>query len=169
MTRRTKIVIAAVLLAQIAAVAIYFVVDSGRAKSVSTKAPRQITGSVESFVVIARDGTKTDLVGGDKPVLVHFWATWCKPCLDELPMVLDLPNEQFRVVAVALDDDWTKVDKFAKPNPRIVLGDAQKAEAKFEISSLPETVLMAPDGRLLLRVNGARNWADHDFWKLWTN
>jgi thiol-disulfide isomerase/thioredoxin len=167
-TRGTKIAIGVFIVLQIAAVAVYLAVESRRAKPLPTEPPRQIQGVVESFEVINRDGTKTELVGGDRPVLVHFWATWCKPCVEELPLVLALPDSPIRAVAVALDEDWSQIDTFAKPHPRIFRADAKTAEEIFELSSLPQTVLMMPDGRLVLRANGARNWADPVFWKNWT-
>ena len=169
MTRGAKIVIGVVIVAQIAAVVAYLWVESGRATPLSTKPPRQIEGVVTAFKIVARDGTTSDLVHGDKPILVHFWATWCPPCIEELPLILALPNDQVRVVAIALDDDWEQIDAFAGRDPKVALANREAAEQTFEIASLPQTVLMAPDGQLLLRANGARNWADPDFFKLWTN
>lgn len=168
MTRGTKIAIGVFIVLQFAAVAVYWAVESRRAKPLSTEPPRQMQGAVESFEVIHRDGTKTELVRGDRPVLVHFWATWCAPCIEELPKVLALPDHPIRVVAIALDEDWAQIDTFAAPDPRIFRADAKAAVAKFELSSLPQTVLMMPDGGLVLRANGARNWADPVFWKNWT-
>jgi len=165
--RTTIIMIGFFIVLQLAAVAVYLVVESNRAKPLSAEPPRQIQGQVDSFEIISRDGKKTELVGGDRPVLVHFWATWCAPCIEELPQVLALPNTNLRVVAIALDDDWKKIDTFAKPHPRIFRTDAKIAEEIFELSSLPQTVLMMPDGRLVLRVNGARDWTDPVYWKSW--
>jgi hypothetical protein len=86
-------------------------------------------------------------------------------------LLLGLPRDlPFDVLAVALDDDWSTVDEFvkARDSDRMVRANRKMAEEKFALSSLPQTVLMAPDGRLLLRVNGARDWSDQPFVSSWT-
>ena len=98
-------------------------------------------------------------------VLLHFWATWCPPCREELPGLLELGRElskegQFTLLAVSLDNDWSAVrDFFGEKIPPEIMRDATgSAAAKYEISTLPDTYLMAADGALRLRFHGPREW-----------
>ncbi len=61
----------------------------------------------------------SDIIKGNNPVIVTFWATWCKPCLNELEALKDLKpewNGKARIIAVSIDDSRTKgkVNAFAK-------------------------------------------------------
>jgi len=100
-----------------------------------------------------------------KSVLLHFWATWCPPCKEELPGLLELGrelarDEQFAMVAVTLDEDWAKVRSFFGGEiPSEVFQDQGGHSTKtYDLSTLPDTYLVATDGTLLLRFGGARNW-----------
>ena len=114
------------------------------------------------LLLLRPDGSSlrlADLRG--KPVLLHFWATWCPPCKKELPGLLELGRDgQFEVVAVTLDEDWAEVRSFFGGEiPSEVLQDRSGHSAmKYDVSTLPDTYLLATDGTLLLRFGGARNW-----------
>jgi len=101
-----------------------------------------------------------------RPVLLHFWATWCPPCKAELPALLELGRELdreggVRVVALATDSDWDSVRRFfGGPIPGEVARDESgNAAETFEVSALPDTYLVSADGRLLQRFGGARDWS----------
>ncbi len=97
--------------------------------------------------------------------LVHFWATWCPPCLTEIPALQALRSEleapgQFHVVLVAVADSPEKVKTF--------LGDAAGAalyDPKWEVAhrygteKLPESYLVVR-GRVVEKFPGATDWDD---------
>ena len=91
-------------------------------------------------------------------VLVNFWATWCPPCLEEIPEFSALyaahKGKDLVVIGVAIDfDDQKQVFEFAETqgmNYPLVLGD-DKIGAQFgKISVLPTTFLFDPKGKKIL-------------------
>jgi thiol-disulfide isomerase/thioredoxin len=100
-----------------------------------------------------------------KVVLLNFWATWCPPCVDEMPSMLRLyeklrskPN--FVFLAVSTDDGWDPVRKFfaAGPPPFTVLLDAHGEIAqRYGTTQFPETYVVV-DGRVRAFIEGPRDW-----------
>lgn len=99
-----------------------------------------------------------------RPLLLHFWATWCPPCRDELPALLDLARHgEVDVVAAALDPEWDRVARFFGSHPvpeQVVRVTAADARALYGVEALPETFVIGADGRLRFRVAGAVDWRD---------
>lgn len=94
-----------------------------------------------------------------KYVLLNFWATWCPPCVEEVPSLerlaerLATSRPDILVVAPSVDEDgWKVVDPFLRKmgadSFRVVL-DTGKSASKFGTRKLPETWLIAPDGTIM--------------------
>lgn len=94
-----------------------------------------------------------------KVVLIDFWATWCGPCLGEIPNIAT--NYQrynragFEVIAVSVDKDLDELTEFvAKENPPwVVLADSHprnttSMSAKFGINGIPAFILVGKDGKV---------------------
>jgi thiol-disulfide isomerase/thioredoxin len=101
-----------------------------------------------------------------KVVLVNFWATWCKPCEDEMPsmerLYRDLAPAGFELVAVSVDEDPADVEKFKQRmgvSFPIALDPAQEVSALYQTQGFPESLLVGPDGQILERYVGPREWS----------
>jgi peroxiredoxin len=116
-------------------------------------------GEVMEISFTATDGTKVDLAAmKGKVVLVDFWATWCGPCVKELPNVKAAYEKHhdkgFEVIGISLDQEKSDLDAFVKKNampwPQAFDGKGwQNAlAAKFGISSIPATFLVGKDGKI---------------------
>ncbi|MBO9518789.1 MAG: TlpA family protein disulfide reductase [Porphyrobacter sp.] len=107
-----------------------------------------------------------DLKG--KPALVNLWATWCVPCVTEMPMLNDLAGElgdSVRVVTVSQDMKGAEVVEpfFAQ---RKLANLPKWIDAKNDLpfaygggSALPLTVLYGADGKEIWRVMGGFDWS----------
>ncbi len=103
-----------------------------------------------------------------KIVLLHFWASWCAPCLVELPELRELAGKVSGLVilAVSLDDTKELAERFVKkvmpnsPNNFIYMypQDLSLVKKVYSIDRLPETLLLGKDGNLLKRVIGSEKW-----------
>lgn len=88
-----------------------------------------------------------------KWVLVNFWATWCPPCLAEIPHLNAMKRKNIVVIGIAVSYsganevlDFMKDKKITYP---VVLGNEDVAAKFGGIDSLPTTFLYSPDGMLV--------------------
>jgi len=114
------------------------------------------------------DGTTLALAQATgKPVLINIWATWCVPCIVEMPMLDSLAGEigdDVRVLTVSADIQGAeKVVPFFEAKgftnlPRWMDQQGQLAEALGGGGSLPITILYDAQGKEVWRVIGAYDW-----------
>ena len=99
-----------------------------------------------------------------KLLLLNFWATWCAPCLKEIPLLVEAQQlhgaRGFQVVGIAMDE-VEPVRRFAerlRMNYPLMAGQAEIAAAMDQLGdrlgAFPFSVLIAPDGRILDRISG---------------
>ncbi|MDY7093772.1 MAG: TlpA disulfide reductase family protein [Acidobacteriota bacterium] len=98
-------------------------------------------------------------------VLLHFWATWCPPCIQEIPALERLARDfsgkpGFQVVMVAVDDELQKVQPFVGERAFAVLYDPEWQVAhRYGTRKLPETHVLVNNRKIdRLRFVGATNW-----------
>lgn len=103
----------------------------------------------------------TDYQG--KVVLVDFWATWCQPCREEIPIFIDLYNQYraqgFEMIGISMDDERLKVVepfiKELKVNYTILLGEPELLQ-KYNVPVMPSAFLIDRDGRIVKAFHGAQ-------------
>jgi len=112
---------------------------------------------------VAPDGKPTNVAAfKGKPVLVNLWATWCAPCIKEMP-TLDAVAGRMAVVAVSQDlEGAAKVAPFmAKAglkNIKPYLDTAVALSTTYQ-ASLPTSILYDSGGKEVWRVTGGMDWA----------
>ena len=109
-----------------------------------------------------------------KLVLLNFWATWCTPCLKEIPLLVEAQRRHgprgFQIIGIAMDDA-EPVSRFAERlhmNYPIMVGQAEIAAAMDQLGdqlgAFPFSVLIAPDGRILDRASGDLSAEELQVW-----
>lgn len=98
----------------------------------------------------------------DKKILVNFWATWCPPCIAEMPSMQALYEDYSDKVAFVFvtNDDRAVVAKFINKNGYTfpIYQAVSAAPSELESDALPTTYLINEKGEILIDKTGAANW-----------
>jgi len=117
-----------------------------------------LADSLPEFVLDDLDGQPRGLnTWAGKPMIVNFWATWCAPCLREIPMLKEFQaaHPQVQIVGIAMDrlDPVLAFATDMEFNYPVLVGqsEAMDAAASFGVDffALPFTVFAAADGHVL--------------------
>jgi thiol-disulfide isomerase/thioredoxin len=122
------------------------------------------------------DGKEVSLGGlKGKVVLLNLWATWCAPCLKEMPgldrLQKELGSDRFEVVALAVDRTGLAgakkfLDKIKVANLALYADPTAKAGSALKAVGMPATILIGKDGREIGRLTGPAEWDGPDAKKL---
>lgn len=130
----------------------------------TSKSVTKEEGRAPDFVVTTLDGRTLDstVLYGTKPVSITLWATWCQPCLLEIPVIQKLYDQygtEIEFIAISLDDPKaaaavTKMVEQRKITYPVAHDTAMKVATDFQAMSIPLTLFVDREGRLVERLEG---------------
>ena len=131
----------------------------------------RVGNSIPDLVIQEFNGSRRKISSLDKKVLlVNFWATWCEPCLTEMPSIIRLRNafkdKGFDVVAVNVDDKpETVVPKALRQigiDFTVYTDPNEQLRDLFNIRGVPLSILLDRNRKILMIHDGERDWNNHE-------
>ncbi len=121
-----------------------------------------------AFELTDMDGRRVQLSEyRGKVVVLNFWATWCPPCVEEMPS-LNRFQETFGprgvvVLAVSVDDDEQALRRFVSDyrlKMTILRDPGRRVSARYQTYKYPESYILDRRGRLVQKIVGPADWND---------
>ncbi len=124
---------------------------------------------IPQMKVAGPNGKLVDLLDDDYYTILNIWATWCSPCVKELPALKALKKivsyeKKWRVIAVSVDSP-KDIEKLSKMVDRLKVKDFagyydvnKKLQRAVNIKGLPMTLILNKNGKVLYRVYGDALW-----------
>jgi cytochrome c biogenesis protein CcmG/thiol:disulfide interchange protein DsbE len=121
------------------------------------------------LLIYDRAGNKLDLTQEKGHLtIVHFWATWCPPCVEEIPALSRFwdryrGRSDIKLYSISVDKDWKTIDDFNRKNPNdlpLYRDLDAKTAKRFGTTQYPETYIVNSSGRVIYRVQGGVEWND---------
>jgi peroxiredoxin len=127
----------------------------------------QVGASAPDFELPDLDGKVHRLADyRGRVVIVNFWATWCPPCVDEMPSLERLHNalgeRGVEVLAISVDERFSDVPEFVRKYHLtfpVLYDEGKKVSRKYQTFKYPETYILDRNGRLKSKVVGPRDWS----------
>ena len=152
------------LVAQILLLGVYLGIKKGRDDPAVSVV--HLSEPAPELELRSADGTITRLSElRGSTVVLHFWATWCPPCREELPSLLELASSgSAEVLAVSVDPEWDAVRTFVENGPidSVYLAASEDVSSAFGVEELPQTFVVDSNGTLRLHFRGAQDWSSRD-------
>jgi len=123
-----------------------------------------------NFTLIDQNGNRKPFAEfKDEVVFINFWATWCPPCIAEMPDIHDLyqevSSEGVTFVMISLDDDFQKAKDFVKRKDFTfpIYQLASPLPKAFESSAIPTTFVLSPEGKIVVQKSGMAKYNTKKF------
>ena len=126
----------------------------------------QVAPSLDNVQWLHQTGNLPNSLNG-KVLLVNFWATWCPPCVEELPSIQNARDKfdqsHFEVVAVNVGEKVAEIEAFLEALPvkltfPIVVDEKLSVYADWQVRPLPATFLVDRTGKIRYQALGGRDF-----------
>lgn len=106
-----------------------------------------------------------------KVIIFNFWASWCAPCIEEVPSLVTLAKADPNIVIIAVSGDQNVEDihaflksfpGFNKPPIYVVQENMKALMDHFKVDKLPESFIFNPKGEMVKKISGTINWHTTD-------
>jgi thiol-disulfide isomerase/thioredoxin len=159
----TKFVYIGVFVAILGACAAYWL---GGSEGGSERSTRRVAPSFSLKDHSGQVHTLSEAHG--KLSIIHFWASWCPPCLGEAPELLEFAKKyegkNLQVFAISLDEKWEDAEKILNSqtlpkNVTALLDVSTHVPESYGTYQYPETYLVDGDGKVIIKWIGAQPWS----------
>lgn len=128
---------------------------------------------VPDFHFVNLGGQKRNLKEFEgKVVILNFWASWCGPCIEEVPSLIKLVEEfkgRVKLITISGDSSRSDIDVFMKsfpgmnnPNIQNVWDEDRSLMQMFDVARLPESMVLGKDHKLVKKLVGSIDWYNAD-------
>jgi cytochrome c biogenesis protein CcmG, thiol:disulfide interchange protein DsbE len=131
--------------------------------------PPRIGSAAPDFTITDSDRTVSLSQFRGKPVLLNFWASWCGPCIEETPSLVQLQRElgnKVTVIAISEDADEAAYKQFIRDHKVDLLtvrdSGSQKANETYGTFKFPETYVIDGNGMIVRKFIGPIDWNSPD-------
>jgi thiol-disulfide isomerase/thioredoxin len=120
------------------------------------KIERPIVMDINSLEIIGTDGTSLRLnTINENGLLINFWATWCAPCISEMPLFHEIENEEKIKVIALSNQKMDIIRKFVKENEYSFMIAQYRVSNDEIINVLPTTVLLNQNQEVVWSKSGS--------------
>ncbi len=130
--------------------------------------PPRIGNAAPEFTITDSQRTVTLSQLRGKPVVLNFWATWCPPCIEEMPSLVQLQKQmgdKVTILAVSEDADDGAYKQFVRDHniDLLTVRDTErKTNEVYGTFKFPETFIIDRNGKIVRKFIGATDWTSAD-------